>query len=254
MNAILSALPQPHVLAAVAGAVLLAAVLRGLTGFGFALAAVPLMSFSIEPSEAVALAMLLQLMIGVRDIIALHAVLDRPSLARMSLGAVIGTPAGVALLVVLDPSLMRLAIAAVVLAGLGFMFRAPQAPAADRLRLAFPTGIVAGVFAGLAAMPGPPAVAYFLGVDRPAAVKRASLMIFFFVTSLIAIPLLVAGGEVGLPIVLTGILALPVFVAGTAIGTRLFRRTSETSYRSLAIATLVAMAVMSGARGLLGLL
>ena len=246
--------PAPEILAVLCAAVFVAAVLRGLTGFGFALAAVPLMSLVVEPARAVVMAIVLQLLVGVRDLITLHGMLDRPSLVRMSAGAVLGTPAGVALLLVLDPAVMRLAIALVVFAGLAFLLKAPQKPAADRLTLALPMGIVAGAFAGLAAMPGPPAVAYFLGVDRPAAVKRASLMIFFFATSVIAIPLLLAGGEVDGGITLASLVALPVLVAGTAVGTWLFRRTSEAGYRNLAIATLAVMALMSGLRGLAGLL
>ncbi|WP_226573028.1 sulfite exporter TauE/SafE family protein [Acuticoccus sediminis] len=254
MSSILAALPEPHILAAVLGSVLAAAILRGLTGFGFALAAVPLLSLVVSPEQAVTLAMLLQLMIGIRDSIALHAVLDRPSLARLSIGALLGTPVGVAFLTVLEPSVMRVAIAVIVIVGLVFILRAPKKAAADRLRLAVPTGIVAGLFAGLAAMPGPPAVAYYLGTDRPANVTRASLMIFFFVTSLIAVPLLFLNGAVDLTIAGASVVAFPVFILGTAIGTRLFRRTSETGYRSLAIATLVLMALAAGIRGIAGLL
>ncbi|UOM36159.1 sulfite exporter TauE/SafE family protein [Acuticoccus sp. I52.16.1] len=254
MSAIFAALPEPHVLLVLCGAVLLAAFLRGLTGFGFALAAVPLLSLVIAPAQAVTMAMLLQLMVGLRDVVALHTILDRPSLARLSLGAVVGTPFGVALLVVLEPAVMRLAIAALVIVGLVFLLRAPKVASADRLALAIPTGLVAGLFAGLAAMPGPPAVAYYLGTDRPAHVTRASLMVFFFVTSLIAVPLLAVNGEVDFAIAGASLIAFPVFLLGTALGTRLFARTSETGYRKLAIGVLGVMALAAGARGLAGLI
>ncbi len=161
---------------------------------------------------------------------------------------------GVALLVVLEPAVMRIAIAGLVIVGLVFMLRAPKVASANRLRLAIPTGLVAGLFAGLAAMPGPPAVAYYLGTDRPANVTRASLMVFFFVTSLIAVPLLAWNGEIDIEVTSASVIAFPVFIAGTAIGTHFFARTSETGYRKLAIGVLFVMALAAGARGLAGLM
>jgi hypothetical protein len=50
-------------------AVLGAAILRGFSGFGFALAAVPLASLIVAPTKAVAIAVLLQATVGVRDVI-----------------------------------------------------------------------------------------------------------------------------------------------------------------------------------------
>lgn len=48
----------------IGGAVFAAAVLRGITGFGFALAAVPLISLVLAPVQGAAIAILLQCMIG----------------------------------------------------------------------------------------------------------------------------------------------------------------------------------------------
>ncbi|WP_420344188.1 hypothetical protein [Paenirhodobacter sp.] len=75
----------------VIGAVLAAAFLRGLTGFGFALAAVP-------PVEAVTIAVLLQLAVGLRDVMALRGSYDRGAVLRLGAGALLGTPFGVALM------------------------------------------------------------------------------------------------------------------------------------------------------------
>ena len=59
-------------IAEICGVVGIAAVLRGLTGFGFALAAVPLLSLVIPPAQAVVIAVLLQCLVGVRDLISLR--------------------------------------------------------------------------------------------------------------------------------------------------------------------------------------
>ena len=100
-----------------AATVFAAAILRGLTGFGFALAAVPLISLAIEPKVAVASTVLLQVMVGVPDLIRLRGSYDRAEVIRLSLGALAGVPFGIAALARLDANATRLAIALISLIG-----------------------------------------------------------------------------------------------------------------------------------------
>ena len=72
-------------------ATLAAAVVRGLTGFGFALAAVPAMSLFLPPSQAVTMAVLLQCAVGFRDTIRMRGTWETPVLKRLIGGAVLGT-------------------------------------------------------------------------------------------------------------------------------------------------------------------
>lgn len=245
-----AAAPDALTLLAVFACVLSAAVLRGITGFGFALAAVPLMGLVIPPAQAVVVAVLLQCMIGLRDIVAMRTVVDWRAILRMGAGALAGTPAGVALLTLLDPAATRLAIAALVAVGLLFLLRPPRPEATPPHPAEAPAaGLLAGFFGGLAAMPGPPAVAYFLRAGARPAVSRASLMIFFFLTSLIALPGYAATGLLTLPAFLLALPSLPLLMLGTSLGGRIFLRTSEAGYRRLALIVLAVIALVSAARG-----
>ncbi|WP_158966814.1 sulfite exporter TauE/SafE family protein [Chachezhania sediminis] len=232
-------------------ATLAAAVVRGLTGFGFALAAVPAISFFLPPAEAVTIAVLLQCAVGCRDTFTMRGTWDTPVLKRLIAGAVIGTPFGVTLLLWLDPTMLRIAIALLILIGLAVLLRKPKGPRKPpSLGLATLTGAVAGLCGGFAAMPGPPAVAYFLTTDLPAARARASMIIFFFATSLMTIPGLIWGGLITVHTLAMTAVALPLMLFGTWFGGRLFERTSETGFRRLAMLVLLATALASGARGL----
>lgn len=55
---------DPAIFMALCGIVLGSGAVRGLTGFGFAILAVPLMGLVIPPTEAVLLAIILQMLIG----------------------------------------------------------------------------------------------------------------------------------------------------------------------------------------------
>ncbi|QUS36319.1 sulfite exporter TauE/SafE family protein [Falsirhodobacter algicola] len=232
-------------------AVFAAAVLRGLTGFGFAMAAVPVMSLVVAPARAVAIAIVLQCLIGMRDVVAMHRLLDRRALALLTLGAVVGTPVGIWGLTHLPADTMRVVLA--VLVGCGFLALLTKLRLPDGPGPALGAGLVAGLFSGLAAMPGPPAIAYFLGRTQAADRTRASLMVFFFLTSLLALPGLFWAGELTREAVLTAVLALPVLLLGTWAGSLGFHRLGDGGYRTVALILLAAMAVLTGARGLSGM-
>ncbi len=237
---------------AISAAVFLAAVLRGLTGFGFALAAVPMMSFLIPPAQAVAIAILLQCAVGLKDLIVSGGLVQRRALALMTLGALLGTPLGVWGLTRLDPDAMRLVIA--LLVGVGLAALLLRLKLGDSTPMALGAGVTAGLFSGLAAMPGPPAIAYFLGTRTPAAVTRASLMVYFFLTSLLTLPGLLWAGEVRRETLLTSAIALPALFIGTWAGGLAFQRLDEGGYRTAAIALLGLTAALTAVRGLSGLL
>ncbi|MGG7567066.1 TSUP family transporter [Rhodovulum sp. DZ06] len=241
-------LPDAQPLILTAAAVFAAAVLRGITGFGFALAAAPLLSLFLEPQAAVTSVILLQVLAGVKDMATIRADADWGALRRLGAGALFGVPVGTALLAWADPALMRLLIAAAVMLGLAILLLAPG-HRGDPGREALPAGVLSGLFGGLAGMAGPPAVAFFMRAGTPAATARASLMLFFFFTSLMALPGLWAGGLLGAGPAALSLCAFPALLAGTWAGGRIFKRTSENGWRRLALASLGVMALAAGARG-----
>ncbi|MGZ9811880.1 sulfite exporter TauE/SafE family protein [Pseudoroseicyclus sp. H15] len=232
----------------------IAAVLRGMTGFGFALAAVPMLSLVLPPEEAVVICVLLQVLIGLRDIVTLRAEIDRPQIGWMGLGALIGTPLGILLLRWLDADVMRLMLGLIVCAALPALMWTPARAVPASWRMSLPTGAAAGFFGGLAAMPGPPVIAYFMRAGMAPARMRASLMIFFFFTSAIALPGFWVAGLLEREAFFYAILALPVMLLGTWGGGQLFKRMQDLHYRRIALATLLATALLSAGRGLVSLL
>lgn len=236
----------------VCAAVFIAAVLRGITGFGFALAAVPLISIVLPPAQGVVIAILLQCMIGLKDLAALRHLVARWTLVTLSAGALVGTPVGLMVLYALPADAMRIAIAIIVLAGLMALIRQVRIRPSPRRALA--AGVLAGLFSGMAAMPGPPAVAYLLGTSTPAVQARATLIIFFFITSLFALPGLWRQGLLGQPDLLMAAASLPVLIIGTHLGGWVFRRLGDGGYEKAAIAMLAATALLAALRGVWGLL
>ncbi|MEN2976613.1 sulfite exporter TauE/SafE family protein (plasmid) [Tistrella bauzanensis] len=218
-----------------------AAVLRGFTGFGFALAAVPLTSLVLPPEVVVPVVMVVQLIIGTGDAVRERRAVDRGVILWLTVGVALATPLGMWLLVWLPPATTRIAIGGVVLLGVAASWRPPDLGDLVRLRsVRIGVGALAGLFTGLAAMPGPPAVAYMLAAERDPRVIRATLMVFFFFTAVAGTISAWGAGLIGrTELVLTAI-SLPLVIGGSAIGAALFGLGATRFYRPAALIILLA--------------
>jgi uncharacterized membrane protein YfcA len=245
--------PSPVHLALL-GAILLAGVLRGFTGFGFALAAVPLGGLILAPARVVPVVLLLQLGIGVRDWLVERHRADWFSVRRLALGCLAGTPLGVFALAALPQSVVRLALGTIVCAAVAATWYGPARPMPRRTSVAVLAGMASGLCNGLAAMGGPPAVLYFLAVEPARAITRSSLMIYFALAATIAVPGALAAGLIDNSMLGLAAAGLPVMLAGTWIGAAVFRRVGEPAYRLVAAGALSLTAIAAIVRGLAGLL
>lgn len=232
--------------------VLLASVVRGFSGFGFAIGAVPLLSLVLPPAEVVPVIMLLQMLAGAGIAIRSWRSIDWTVLRWLWGASTIGLLPGLVLLTVLPPNTMRLVIAVVVAfavmsLALGLRFRAMPGRAA-----VVSIGLLAGLLNGAAAMPGPPVIAMYLGMPQPIEVCRASLTTFFLLTaitgSLFAFATgLIDGGNLALAATL-----VPALIFGSWLGELLFRLGGTRFYRPAALILLAVIAVVTLLRVLFG--
>ena len=103
--------------------VIVASVLRAFSGFGFALAAMPLLVLVVEPANAVVLCTVLALVAALRSFRRAMGEADRGALRPLLLGSLIGTPLGVYALDILPAQTIELLIGIGVLASAFFLWR-----------------------------------------------------------------------------------------------------------------------------------
>jgi uncharacterized protein len=92
-----------------------AGILRGYTGFGFALAAVPALTLILEPADMVPAVTVITLLGGLQLVIRVWCQADWRSVWLLLAGASVGLPFGVIMLRDLPPDLMRAFIGLTVL-------------------------------------------------------------------------------------------------------------------------------------------
>lgn len=221
----------------------IAAMARGFSGFGAALIFVPLASTVVSPQVASPLLLITDAVLALGFIPNAYAQADRREVSVMALGAAIGIPLGTLMLVRLDALTIRWGI--VLLAGAmlallvsGWRYRGrPSAP------LTFTVGGVAGVCTGAAQVGGPTVIAYWLGSPAAPARVRANIILYFAISTAIAIVAYFFGGVLTLAVLKLALVVGPVYGLGLAIGARLFGVADERIFRRICYA-LIAVAVL----------
>lgn len=215
-----------------------AGILRGYTGFGFALAAVPMLALVIPPVMVVPLVLCLEIVASAQMLPGLWREVHFRSVGWLAIGSVLGIPLGLYVLAVLPSDVMRLVIALIVLFSLVAILTGGRLRGQPGSWATIVVGAFSGLLNGAAAMGGPPVILFYLGSQTAVHVGRASLILYFALIDSVAAGLAVVSGLLDAALLLLTALSLPALFAGQAIGTRLFRSSLQRHYRAVAVAVL----------------
>jgi uncharacterized membrane protein YfcA len=232
--------------------VFLASVLRGFTGFGFGLAAVPLLSLALPPAQVVPLVVTLQVIIGGGGLRAAWGECDWRSVGLLAPGLVLGVPVGLMILTEVPANLVRLTIGGVIAFSVLLIHRGLRLPPNPSRLVSFGVGLASGVISGLASMGGPPVVVYLLAVGHSAARMRATAIVYFMLGGCVSFVPMAIRGLITRDVLIWSVASVPVLFGGSRIGTWAFFRAKPRHHRMVALVTLSVLAVLLIGRALLG--
>lgn len=227
------------------GVIMLAGLARAVTGFGFALLAVPILGLWMLLPEAVALTILLQVVMLPRDVAVSWRQMDRRYLMWLMFGALPALPLGQIALLTIPPETAQIALVCLVIVAI--LLRWAPAPVASLIgRTPTPlVGALAGLMEGLAAMPGPPVVLHALATPLSPNQVRATLLMFFGVLAILSVPALAKGGAANKDTLILTLQTLPALLLSDWIGYRIAQKVKPPVYRGIATAILVVSAVVT---------
>ncbi len=249
LSYVLSALQiSPVELALVTCTVFLAAILRGVTGFGFSLALVVVMTLFMPPAQAASYILLWEILASVVHLPVLWKYVHWKMLRWLTVGVILGTPLGVASLIIISPVPMTVAINVTVmflsiLLLCGFSMKRHLSTTEI-----VGTGIVSGIINGASANGGPPVILLFFSSPSGAAVGRATIIAYFFITDVWASAIFVQQGLTTWDTLWVSLLFLPIMGAGLAIGHKLYGKLDEQKFKKGAILFLLVVSAISCVR------
>jgi uncharacterized protein len=245
----------PHHAWLLAVAALIGGLVRGFTGFGFAMVFMPLASLAVGPVAALALIWVIDAPFAAVLAARSGKRADWREILPLLAAATLMLPVGVWLLTSLDRITMRWLLAGVVLLAVAILASGWRYAGRPSLGLTLGTGAASGLFSGLASLGGMPLAVFWLGAQKNNPQKtRDNLQTYF------ALATVVSGLVYWWNGILTferALLALPLLVPyGLAllVGAYGFRIASEATFRRIAyvVIALSALVAMPAWDGLVG--
>lgn len=225
------------------GAVFIAGVVRGFSGFGTALVFVPIAATVAEPIWVITMMLIFDLF-GPAFLIPRAWRDGEPrDVGVLSMGALIALPLGVYVLTKLQPDIFRWFVSVLSLTMLALLVSGWRYRRALNQVATGAVGMVSGFLSGVAGLPGPPVILSYMSSPRRAAVVRANTMMFLFFTDILALMVFAVKGLLMLfPVLVGGLLSAP-YALGGYIGQLIFNPEKERVYRYVAYAIIATSAV-----------
>lgn len=235
--------PTPAILAAIAGTAFLAAFAQGVTGFGSALVAMPLLALLLDVRDAAALVALLSLAVNFALLLPARKALPWRKVALLLAGSLAGVPVGVLFLAGVDQRLARGILGAALVAASGALLRAHRLTIRPGNGSAVAAGALAGILGGAFNANGPVVALYAAAMGWEKRETHAALQLYFLASGLWVAALHGAVGITGRQVLIAAVLALPFLAAGSFAGWAVNRRIQEERYRRVLLVSLLAAGV-----------
>ena len=229
---------------------LIASVAQSVTGFGFALFVVPVLTVVAGPKVAV----VTMTAIGV-PLVAFNAVRWRRDIARaiallLAGTAVVGMPVGVVLIRTANDRVLAAIVGAVVLILTLAIWRGLAVPPGRPTLIA--AGVMSGALSTSVGTNGPPLVVALDAERLPPPPFRATLQTIFALEGSVAFLTFWAGGLVTGDVLVATALGIPAAIAGALAGDRLSARIDRARFRALVLLTLALSGAAAVASAVLG--
>jgi uncharacterized membrane protein YfcA len=249
MPAFLSALfpgIDPAGVSVLLAATLLGGLVRGFTGFGFAMVFMPLASVVLGPVAALGLIWFIDLPFALPIAARSAKQAEWREILPLLLTATLALPAGIWLLTWLDRETMRWILAGLVLTAVALMASGWRYHGRPTIPLSLGVGALSGLFNGMASIGGMPLAIFWLGAQRNDRHKsRANLQTFFGVSTIISGAVLWYKGILTWQAMLTAVPLFAVYGIGLWGGIHGFRRSSEEGFRRIAYLVIFLSAFIS---------
>jgi len=239
-------------LGAVAAVVLFAAAVQALSGFGFALLSVPLLSLSLAPQRAVVIATGISLATtGVASWRG-RASADQPLATRLIVASLVGAPFGLLVIAHAPDRALRAVLGLVVLVATLALARGwgvRESRGADAS-----LGFVSGVLSTSLSTNGPPLVFLMQSREMSPERFRSTINQVFVVSNAVALALFAFTGLIDRDAMLGVLAALPAAFVGVTAGVRARPLVSPDRFRTvvLALMALSGVSALAGGAGWIG--
>lgn len=218
------------------------AFIQAITGFGFALLAVPILALRVSVHEAVVLSACMGTLNSGWQSVNLGRFANSVLVRRYIVASLVGIPIGYSAFVFLSEQLLRILVGVAVLAGTLIVATMGNRQVGVRTQRAL--GVVSGALLIATSTNGPPIVLALQAQGMPKQEFRGTLARIFFVSGLISVILFAVVGRLDASIALSVLVSSPALLLAVWVGNLMASRVRDEFFR-YAVLTLLCIAGVS---------
>ncbi len=216
-------------------ALFFAGLIQGLTGFGFALISVPILSIILPPKVVVPAVLIYGTILNLIILINTRKWVKLKKIWPLLVFGILGMPLGTYMLLVFDVKVLKIFIGAVIIIFSAVLFKGFKREIKRERFFFAPIGFVSGLLNGSITMSGPPVVLFFTNQGLAKNAFRANLVAYFFALNLATISAFVIGDLITLQVIKLVVYLLPGLFLGVIAGIRLVNRVKDELFRKITL-------------------
>ena len=216
-----------------------AGLMRGFAGVGSGMLMAPFFVHIFGPVETIGLIILIEVVVTAQLMPSVWKDIQWPVVAPMGCAAAVVMPFGSWVLVSLDPSAIQFGVALLVTVSALALMTGWRYEGEKPLAASLGVGVVSGFLMSVTSLGNPPVMLYLLSSKDAARTNRANFTGYFAITLLALIAVMLIGRLITWQTLLIVAVILPIFMLATWIGSRMFSKANETTYRWVAFVILL---------------
>lgn len=221
---------------------MIAAIVQGITGFGFSLVAFPLLALLLPVQVVTPILVLSSLILNVIVFKSVTGIRFK-GIRAMTLLAIISTPIGAYILKVISPDILKISVGIVITATALFLLKGYQVKFKRELLARSITGFFSGLLNGTLSMSGPPIILYMSNQGAEKDKLRGSFSLFAMITNVFAIITLYYAGLINSTVFVNFVELIPALIIGVILGVQISRKVNENTFRKITLYLLIAMGI-----------
>ncbi|MCF8056577.1 MAG: sulfite exporter TauE/SafE family protein [Desulfocapsa sp.] len=223
---------------------LLAGFIQGITGFGSALVAIPLLSLFLDIKSAIPLCILNSLVITTYLSLKMKKHLDVKKIAPLCVAAVPGIIVGSTILETVSSSIIRVWLGILLVAYSLYSLLSRPKPKKLHKLWGYLAGFLSGAIGAAFSAGGPPAIIYSTLNDWGKEEIKATLSGFFLFNSYIIATAHAVRGLTNIEVFTYFMISAPVVLLGTVLGSICYGRIPHALYLQIIFTFLILMGIM----------
>lgn len=230
--------------------IFIAGITQSLTGFGFGLVAIPLLTLFMSPKLAPPVVLLDGLALNLLIMRRAYPSVQVSRIWILTLAGICGVPIGVWILANWDVDALRIYIGIMTCMAAGLFLKGFERKIRNEKAASVPIGFVSGIMSGSINMSGPPVILFFANQNLPRQIFRSNIVAYFICLQIAGVPLMIASGLMSIEAATTSALLLPGLFIGGMVGAAFSQRVDDMVVRQITLVIVSFAGLLSVLSGL----